>query len=133
LECHDTAENAPRTVVDRYGSDNGFGWKLNDILTAQIIIAPMQLPVQRARVAFTGFMASLAAVFAVIFLALNLMLFFLVIRPVKHVSGIANEVSLGNMNVPEFHVSGRDEIAGLAESFSRMRKSLVEAIKMLDN
>lgn len=133
LECHDTAENAPRTVVDRYGSDNGFGWKLNDILTAQIIIAPMQLPVQRARVAFTGFMASLAAVFAVIFLALNLMLFFLVIRPVKHVSGIANEVSLGNMNAPEFHVSGRDEIAGLAESFSRMRKSLVEAIKMLDN
>src|ERR1700692_4020370 len=55
LECHDTAESAPRTVVERYGSDNGFGWKVNDIVTAQIITAPMQLPIQRAKTAFAGF------------------------------------------------------------------------------
>jgi HAMP domain-containing protein len=132
LECHDTAEDAPRTVVERYGSDNGFGWKVGDILTAQIVTAPTQLPIQRAHTAFLGFMASLAAVFVVIFLAINAMLMSLVIRPVKHVSGIANEVSLGNMSAPEFEVSGSDEIAGLAESFNRMRKSLVEAMKMLE-
>jgi HAMP domain-containing protein len=132
LECHDTAEKAPRTVVERYGSDNGFGWKVNDILTAQIVTAPMQLPLQRARTAFAAFMASLAVVFAVIFLALNAMLILLVIRPVKQLSKMADEVSLGNMDVPEFQTSGKDEIAKLAESFSRMRKSLVQAIKMLE-
>jgi protein-histidine pros-kinase len=133
LECHDTAESAPRTVVERYGSDNGFGWKVNDIVTAQIITAPMQLPIQRAKSAFAGFMASLAAVFAVIFLALNAMLILLIIRPVTQLSNTANEVSLGNMSAPEFQVSGKDEIAALSESFNRMRKSLVEAIKMLEN
>jgi HAMP domain-containing protein len=133
LDCHDTAENAPRTLIEKYGSDNGFGWKVNDILTAQIISAPMQLPIERARIAFRGFMASLAGVFLMIFVALNGMLAVLVIRPVKHVSEIANSVSLGNMTAPEFQVSGKDEIAGLANSFNRMRKSLVEAIKMLDN
>jgi len=133
LECHDTADTAPRTVVERYGSDNGFGWKVNDIVTAQIVTAPMQLPIQRAKTAFTGFMLSLAAVFALIFLALNAMLILLIIRPVKQLSEIANEVSLGNMNAPEFQVSGKDEIAALSESFGRMRKSLVEAIKMLEN
>jgi protein-histidine pros-kinase len=133
LDCHDTAENAPRTLIEKYGSDNGFGWKVNDILTAQIISAPMQLPIERARIAFRGFMASLAGVFLLIFVALNGMLAVLVIRPVKHVSEIANSVSLGNMTAPEFQVSGKDEIAGLANSFNRMRKSLVEAIKMLDN
>jgi HAMP domain-containing protein len=133
LDCHDTAENAPRTLIEKYGSDNGFGWKVNDILTAQIISAPMQLPIERARLAFRGFMASLAGVFLLIFVALNGMLAVLVIRPVKHVSEIANEVSLGNMTAPEFQVSGKDEIAGLANSFNRMRKSLVEAIKMLEN
>jgi protein-histidine pros-kinase len=132
LECHDTAETAPRTVIERYGADNGFGWKVNDILTAQIVTAPMQLPLQRAKTAFIAFMGSLAVIFAMIFLALNAMLILLVIRPVKRLSKMADEVSLGNMEVPEFQISGKDEIAKLAESFSRMRKSLVQAIKMLE-
>jgi protein-histidine pros-kinase len=132
LSCHDTAETAPRTVIERYGGDNGFGWKLNDIQTAQIIMAPTQLPLQRARAAFLGFMISLGAVFATICLVLNATLTLLVIRPVTHLSRIASEVSLGNMNAPEFRVPGKDEISRLAESFARMRKSMVEAIKMLE-
>ncbi|MFI5106460.1 MAG: DUF3365 domain-containing protein, partial [Terriglobales bacterium] len=106
LFCHDTPELAPRTLIDRYGSANGFGWKLNDVITAQIVSAPMQLPVQRARIAFTGFMVSVAAVFAVIFLALNAMLLLLVTRPVQKLSHIADEVSMGNMNAPKFQLSG---------------------------
>jgi protein-histidine pros-kinase len=48
LACHDTPDTAPRTLVERYGNANGFGWKLNDILTAQIVSAPMELPMARA-------------------------------------------------------------------------------------
>jgi protein-histidine pros-kinase len=132
LMCHDTPESAPRTMVERYGSNNGFGWKLNDILTAQIVSAPMQLPIRRANTAFAGFMVSLAAVFVLVFAAVNAMLIFLVTRPANRLSKIANEVSLGNLEAEEFEVSGKDEIAALSESFSRMRKSLVEAIKMLE-
>jgi protein-histidine pros-kinase len=132
LYCHDTPENAPRTMLERYGSNNGFGWKVNDIQTAQIVTAPMQLPIQRASSVFAGFMASLAAVFVVIFLALNAMLIFLVIRPVTRLSEVAEQVSLGNMDVPEFQPSGNDEISTLAQSFNRMRKSLVQALKMLE-
>jgi len=74
----------------------------------------------------------LAAVFIVLVLALNMMLFYLVIRPVNQLSKTANEVSLGNLEAPDFEISSRDEISDLAESFRRMRKSLVEAIKMLE-
>jgi len=132
LDCHDTPQRAPATMIERYGSDNGFGWKMGDILTAQIITAPMQLPVQRATTTFRVFMGSLAAVFAVIVIALNALLIFLVIRPVNRLSKLADEVSLGNMEAPEFQLSSRDEIAGLAESFARMRKSLARAMKMLE-
>jgi protein-histidine pros-kinase len=132
LYCHDTAEMAPKTMIERYGSDNGFGWTLNDIQTAQIVTAPMQLPIQRARSVFAVFMLYLATIFVVIMLALNAMLIFMVTRPVNQLSKMATEVSLGKMDVGEFHASGKDEIAGLAESFGRMRKSLVEAIKMLE-
>jgi protein-histidine pros-kinase len=132
LYCHDTAEGAPRTMVEKYGADNGFGWKLNDIVTAQIVSAPMQLPLQRARSVFGVFMASLAGIFVLLFLAVNAMLIYLVTRPVNQLSSLANQVSLGDLNAPEFERAGKDEISELAASFNRMRKSLVEAIKMLE-
>jgi protein-histidine pros-kinase len=78
-------------------------------------------------------MLSLAAVFVVLIAAINALLMFLVIRPVNQLSDIASEVSLGNLAVPDFEASGKDEIGNLAESFRRMRKSLVEAIKMLES
>jgi len=40
-------------------------------------------------------------------------------------------VSLGTSDISEFPVSGKDEIAGLAQSFNRMARSLAEAMKML--
>lgn len=132
LDCHDTPDRAPRTVIEQYGSANGFGWKVGDIVAAQIITAPMTLPIERANSAFTAFMLSLAAVFIVLIVAINAMLFYLVIRPVNRLSNIASEVSLGNLEVPDFQATGKDEIATLAEAFGRMRKSLVEAIRMLE-
>jgi protein-histidine pros-kinase len=132
LGCHDTAENAPRTVVERYGRDNGFGWKLNDIIGAQIVSVPMQLPIQRADHVLKAFMGSLLLVFLLIFAGVNAMLYVLVVRPVKRLAKVADQVSLGNMDVPEFHLSGSDEIAHLSQSFERMRKSLVQAIKLLE-
>ncbi|HXY06685.1 MAG TPA: HAMP domain-containing protein [Terriglobales bacterium] len=65
-------------------------------------------------------------------IAFNGMLIFMVTRPVNQLSKLANEVSLGNLDVGGFQTSGKDEIAELAASFGRMRKSLVEAIKMLE-
>jgi len=38
---------------------------------------------------------------------------------------------LGNSDISEFPVSGKDEIAELSQSFNRMARSLVEAMKML--
>ena len=32
LSCHSTADNAPATLVALYGSQNGFGWKLGDVV-----------------------------------------------------------------------------------------------------
>jgi len=131
LTCHDTVEGAPRTMVEKYGPANGFGWKLNDIVTAQIVSVPTQLAAQRARGVFWTFMISLAGLFAIFILAINLLLIFLVIRPVNQLSSIATSVSLGNSDITEFPVLGRDEIAELSLSFNRMGRSLLEAMKLL--
>ncbi|MFQ5936244.1 MAG: DUF3365 domain-containing protein [Acidiferrobacterales bacterium] len=132
LTCHSTVDAAPKTLLAKYGSANGFGWKMNEIVGARIVSVPMSVPLAQARQAFVTFMGSLVAVFVAIIIILNVMLRSIVVRPVTKMSGIADEVSKGNMEAPEFSERGKDEIAVLAASFNRMRRSLEKAMKMLE-
>ena len=132
LRCHNTAEAAPRTLVDKYGPANGFGWQLGEVVGAQMVSVPMAVPLARAHQAWTVFMGLLSAVFVAVALVLNFMLWWLVIRPVTQLSRIANRVSLGELKAPAFGTASSDEIGTLALSFTRMRRSLVQAMAMLD-
>lgn len=133
LSCHNTPEKAQPAMVSKYGPNNGFGWKLNETVGAQIVSVPMSLPIENANRAFITFMASLSAVFVVLFVILNLMLSMLIIRPITEMSEAANEISTGNMDIAEFDDKGRDEVALLAKSFNRMRRSLAKAIALIDD
>ncbi len=132
LRCHSTPEAAPATMIERYGPSNGFGWKHMEIIGAQIISVPTSVPLQRATEAFRLFMLSITGIFIAIGVALNIMLTMLVVRPVARLSAVADRVSMGEMDAPEFGKGGRDEIGTLTESFNRMRKSLAQAMKMLE-
>lgn len=133
LRCHSTVEAAPKPLVEKYGPANGFGWNLNEVLGAQVVSVPMSVPLERADRNFKVVMGLLTGVFLLIGVALNLMLWQLVIRPVSQLSKLSDRVSLGELDAPEFNVNSKDEIGTLAESFTRMRKSMVHAMKMLDS
>jgi protein-histidine pros-kinase len=131
LVCHGKVEDAPKTMTDIYGVNNGFGWKLGEIIGAQVVTVPMSVPLARAQQTFTTFMMLLGAVFVLLLALLNILLHFVVIRPVTRMSAIASEVSMGKPDVPEYVRQGSDEIASLSQSFNRMRLSLENAMKML--
>ena len=132
LTCHSTPDAAPRTMVETYGSANGFGWKVNEIVGANIVSVPTSVPVQRANYTFRIFLLSLLVVFAFTIGMLNVMLYWFVIRRVKRLSKLADEVSLGNLDAGEFQTQSKDEIGVLTEALGRMKTSMVQAIKMLD-
>ncbi|HZE11568.1 MAG TPA: DUF3365 domain-containing protein [Burkholderiales bacterium] len=132
LSCHTTAEIAPASMVKLYGTNNGFGWKLNEVIGAQVVSVPMSLPIQNANRAFYTFMASLTGVFAVLFVILNFMLSVMIVRPITVMSDAADRMSTGDLEIPEFDDSGRDEVSLLARSFNRMRRSLEKAISLID-
>lgn len=133
LTCHSTPDKAPAAMVTQYGGNNGFGWKLNETVGAQVVSVPMSLPIENANRAFLTFMASLTGVFVALFLILNLMLSYLIVKPITELSEAANEISTGNMDIPEFADKGKDEMAMLAKSFNRMRRSLQKAISLIDS
>lgn len=130
LVCHSTPASAPPTMIDSYGSANGFGWKLNEVVGAQIVSVPMSLPLQRAEAMSRVFMASMIAVFALIGLLLNVLLHLVVIKPVKNIADNANRISVGALDAGELEVRGKDEISSLAQSFNRMHRRLANADKM---
>jgi protein-histidine pros-kinase len=132
LQCHSTPDVAPPSMIRIYGPANGFGWKLDEVVGAQVVSVPMSVPLENAAQAFRTFMVSLAAVFALVFIVLNLLLSWLIIGPVTRLSAAADKVSTGDFEQPEFSEKGSDEVAVLASSFNRMRRSLEKAMQMID-
>ena len=132
LLCHDTAERAPSTMIAKYGSANGFGWKVNEIVAAQIVQIPEAFVLARSEATFRVFMASVSGVLLAIAVTLNLLLWWMFIRPVTQISALADRISLGAVDAPDFVAHSADEIGVLAKSLSRLRRSLVQAMEMLE-
>jgi HAMP domain-containing protein len=132
LDCHDTAAKAPASIIRQYGSANGFGWKLNDVVGAQIVTVPMAFPKRLASEALRSSMLSLLVVAALTLLVLNVMLSLFVVKPVYRLAARADEISRGDLEIPELPVTGHNEISVLAAAFNRMHRSLKSALKMLD-
>jgi HAMP domain-containing protein len=132
LACHTNAEMAPAAMVKIYGPNNGFGWKLDEVIGAQIVSVPMELPIRNANRAFVTFMTSLTVVFAVLFVILNVMLTLLIVQPITQLSEAADQISKGKLDVAELPGKGRDEVSQLGQAFNRMRRSLEKAISLID-
>lgn len=132
LQCHTTAKMAPSAMIKVYGTANGFGWKMNEVIGAQVVTVPMDVPQRNANRAFITFMASFAMIFAIIFVAINIMLSLLVVRPIQSLSAAADKMSTGDFSEPEFSEKGNDEMSVLSSSFNRMRRSLEKAMQMIE-
>ncbi len=132
LSCHGKPKKSPRAMRKIYGENNGFGWKQDEIIGAQLVTVPMSTALKKAHKTWITFMTALVSIFFLILILLNLLINALVIRPVKKMSQFANNVSKGNLDEEELPVHGRDEISTLANSFNRMLRSMKEAMKLLD-
>jgi HAMP domain-containing protein len=132
LECHSLPSTAPHALVATYGTANGFGWKLNKLVGAQIVSVPMSVPVQIAQKAFRSLIVVLVLTLLAAMLALDAAVYWFVIRPLRIVSQIGDRISKGEKDVPPLVISGKDEIASVTTSFNRMRVSLAKAVAMLE-
>ncbi|HEY1946974.1 MAG TPA: DUF3365 domain-containing protein [Bryobacteraceae bacterium] len=133
LDCHSTPARAPRSLVHQYTSEHGFGWKLNEIVGAQIVSVPEALPIAIADRELMRLIAYLVLLALVALAVLDAVLIATVIRPVAKLSRLTDEISQGKVDVEDIPVTGRDEISVLAASFNRMKRSLAKAIRLLES
>ena len=130
LECHSTPDRAPKSLIATYGSKNGFGWNLNEILGTQIVYVPAEKIFTNSRNSFFLITGIVTMIFAVVIILINLLLKTTVLQRVKKIATVAEQVSVGNMNA-NFGKQDKDEIGDLAEAFNRMKYSLKIAMDML--
>lgn len=127
LKCHSTPEVAPKEMIKIYGSKNGFGWKLNQVLGTQIVSVPASQVFQNARQSFVLVMGIVVIIFAITIFLANLWLKRYIVRPIKQIVRVAEAVSTGDMEA-EFEKVSNDEVGNLVEAFTRMKLSLAMAI-----
>ena len=77
LACHSTPDKAPPEMLKLYSDKNGFGWKMDEIIGAQVVSVPMSLPVGLADATWKRLTLWLGGAFVAIALAGNAGVFFL--------------------------------------------------------
>lgn len=132
LVCHSTPDMAPVSMVKKYGAHNGFGWKHNEVIGAQIVNVPMAVPIARADKTFTAFMVILVVVFVAIWLVINIFLHLIIVKRVNRIAAKAEEIAKGELGAAEFEEKGKDELSSLAHSLNLMYRSLSSAVRLLD-
>jgi Protein of unknown function (DUF3365) len=80
LGCHGRVENAPPELVKLYGSGNGYGWRLNDVIGAQIVSVPADVARNRAAAAMKTVLIWLGGVFAGLHAIVNVIAFAFISR-----------------------------------------------------
>ena len=131
LECHSTPSKAPQSLLATYGTENGFGWELNQIVAAQVVYVPADEIFASVRRSFVSTLGILAATFIVIIFALNFLLKRFVIRRIQKIARTAQAVSRGDLEA-DFQEDSKDEIGLLVIAFNRMRSSIEVAMKLLN-
>jgi hypothetical protein len=81
LQCHSTPDKAPPEMIKLYGTANGFGWKMDEVIGAQIVSVPMSLPLKMANATFQSLLIWLTGAFVGIGLVGNLAAVVVVRRP----------------------------------------------------
>ncbi|MEM8611017.1 MAG: DUF3365 domain-containing protein [Cyanobacteria bacterium P01_H01_bin.105] len=130
LECHGSAKNAPQYLLDMYGDRNGFNWQLNDVVAAQMVYVPADMIFNRGRQNLLTVTKTLLGILGAFFVVINLLLWRMVVKPLKILTDTAKFVSscpiqAGQETYPQDRLLEKltrrqDEPGQLARSFQYM-------------
>ncbi len=134
LRCHGRPEDAPASMVLRYGPTAGFHRPVGEVIALDTVAIPTD-KIRSAIVAGTVRHAVfVAAGFALLVLIIALMFRFVVSRRLvamgAHFEQIASQPDAASITPVE--VSGRDEISSLARSFNAMVERVRDAHASLE-
>jgi protein-histidine pros-kinase len=132
LLCHDTPDRAPPAMLVKYGSSNGFGWRMGETVGIQLLTVPVTEQF-RSTLELVGLLAAgLLTIFAIAYLALTISLEAMVVGPLNRLTKAADAASRASDARVPLPKSGAQEVRVLAEAIERLRLSLGKALSQLE-
>lgn len=92
LQCHGKPEAAPQSMINTYGADNGFGWRLHEIVAAQTIYVPANEVFAKGHQYWLLAIAIFISIFVLVIYAIDLLLKRAVIKPLKQLTSITRKL-----------------------------------------
>lgn len=123
LSCHGTPDAAPKAVLARFGSQNGFGWTLNEPIGVQIVEVPVSRELRRTFAIFAVVFGGLALIFAAAYLAIHHALKRNLLSPLRLLAAEAERQSRSIAAPTPRPRSNLKELVELSTAFERLRLS----------
>jgi twitching motility protein PilJ len=126
LQCHASPATAPKEIVEKYGTQSGYGWKVGDINAATMVY----VPTKDLKAGLAKTQHNFWIIFAVIVLVCSTVIYFLFSQLVSlRLQKIAKamkrkaEEPLLDINITD---QSRDELGSVATAFNTMSASLTK-------
>jgi hypothetical protein len=129
LACHSTPDVAPLAMTAKFGTQNGFGWELGEIIGVQVIEVPVTLELRRTLATFIVVFAGLAAVLGASYLLIGHFLRRFLLVPLRDMAEEADRQSRNLAIETPLPMSRLSELKSLADAFRRLRASAALAIR----
>jgi protein-histidine pros-kinase len=130
--CHGRREDAPKEQLAKYPNYGGYNWRVDDVVATMITYVPIDATIARMKTtAMKTITAGLASV-ALLMLVTWYFMSKLVVKPLIRLTELAGDMSRGRGLDQEITGDRNDEIGALCDSFNRMRKSVVNLIKIVN-
>jgi protein-histidine pros-kinase len=131
LTCHSTPDKAPPAMLAKYGSNNGFGWQMNETIGIQALTVPIAEQLKGSVELAISLGGGLLATFVGTYLAIRYALHMMLLRPLRELANAAHDASVSTTGRLPAEPSGTREIQDLAEAIRRLQESLLKALKRL--
>ncbi len=83
LQCHGQPQDAPAALRQRFPAMGGFGWRLGEVIGAQIVTVPKQDHVARFQAVHDSFNLAFLLIFGSLFVVLNGLLDHFILKPLQ--------------------------------------------------
>lgn len=114
LKCHSSHGVAPKSHLKQYGTQNGYGWKLNQIIGTRIVYIPASEVFFNARKALFLFINIFIGIFALALISVNYLLKWRVIQPLKPIANLAQIITLDTVSTKQVRALERDGLGKIA-------------------
>ncbi|MBK8026277.1 MAG: DUF3365 domain-containing protein [Chloroflexi bacterium] len=122
LRCHGDPAAAPASLINTYGSANGFGWQLGEVVAIRMLYVPAEEVFSQRQQALGLVMGILVVVFVVVVVAINVVLRRTVVRPVIQIARLANLIITDRLTLDSPEVDTVRTIARRSDEFGDTAK-----------